>query len=347
MFTVSKEPCLAPARSPGLLGLTFVSCLDLGDAQGSSSFLFFTKVSSYGTEMFLWPQVCAGQSNVNSSHIPAPISPSQLSHPIAVCPPHAAPWQCPAGLPPSLAGECQGPAGGTGTAACPPVPADPGAAGLGHCVALSHRGHCVQGEVANCSAAMSRAAVLEAPGAALLSGPAAAGTWGCSCAGDILVLAAGLRDQQGTELPLPEVTLASSWDKHSLALASSFVLLWRSGGTWTGYFAGIILTLRLLPSWDSCPLCLLPSPVGCGEMGLPESLCPCPDPGVGARMVWAQRACWFGGGTPRGAVPVSSCALPLNSSMGCGAIPVCPVFTWWQPIQLSYKCLVLFSLNRV
>lgn len=61
----------------------FVLCLDLRDAQGSSSFLFFSKVSSWGTERFLWPHVCAERSNVNSQcHLlPALTSNSRVSSP--------------------------------------------------------------------------------------------------------------------------------------------------------------------------------------------------------------------------------------------------------------------------
>lgn len=117
MFTVSKLPCLAPAGSPGLLGLTFVSCLDLRDAQGSSSFLFFTKVSSYGTEMFLWPQVCAERSNVNSRCL---LLPSSIPYP-SVLPTHHPDSDVP-GLPPraTWGGElCRGAAHGTGTAGSP------------------------------------------------------------------------------------------------------------------------------------------------------------------------------------------------------------------------------------
>jgi len=66
MFTVSRSPCLVPTGSPELLGLVFALCPGLWDAWGSASLLSFTKVSSYGTDIFLWPQVCAERSNVNS-----------------------------------------------------------------------------------------------------------------------------------------------------------------------------------------------------------------------------------------------------------------------------------------
>lgn len=41
-------------------------CALVCGAWGSSSLLSFTKVSSYRTEVFLWPQVCTERSNVNS-----------------------------------------------------------------------------------------------------------------------------------------------------------------------------------------------------------------------------------------------------------------------------------------
>lgn len=41
-------------------------CALVCGAWGSSSLLSFTKVSSYRTEVFLWPQVCMERSNVNS-----------------------------------------------------------------------------------------------------------------------------------------------------------------------------------------------------------------------------------------------------------------------------------------
>lgn len=68
MFTVSKSPRLVPTGSPELLGLMFALYPGLCDAWGSSSLLSLNKVSSYGTEIFLGPQVCAERSNVHSQH---------------------------------------------------------------------------------------------------------------------------------------------------------------------------------------------------------------------------------------------------------------------------------------
>lgn len=59
---------LGTHREPRAFGAYVCLCPGLCDAWGSSSLLSFTKVSSYGTEIFLWPQVCAERSNVNSQH---------------------------------------------------------------------------------------------------------------------------------------------------------------------------------------------------------------------------------------------------------------------------------------
>lgn len=46
----------------------FAVCPGLGSAWGSCSLLSFANVSSYGIEIFMWPQVRAERSKVNSPH---------------------------------------------------------------------------------------------------------------------------------------------------------------------------------------------------------------------------------------------------------------------------------------
>lgn len=228
----------------------------------------------------------------------------------------------------------------------------------GGSVGLSHGGHRVQDEVANCSepghggagvaggsrscpratGALLRLQVRGVPvqvgrlpvPAAVLRGPGASRAPGCRAGWAITAgTHTGLVSEQ-TELGTGQTVLSCYGGRGP----PRQVILW--GCSWHR---------------GSSPLGQLPSvpvafPRGCGEMGSPESLCPCPGPGVGAGMVWAQRVCWPGGGTPEEAVSVSSSLLLLNSSLGCGVVPLCPVFTWWWLIQLFYKCLVLFSLNK-
>lgn len=66
-----------------------------------------------------------------------------------------------------------------------------------------------------------------------------------------------------------------------------FVPLWSPASTSVG---GLSPALRLLPSWDSRPVCLLLLQKGCAEAGWPELFCLCLDPAIGARMMWVQRA---------------------------------------------------------
>lgn len=184
----------------------------------------------------------------------------------------------------------------------------------GDCVGLSHRGHCVRDEAADCSASWGRGTAglpgtqwLQAPGAALMSTrvpvpgrPCRQQVHGDARAGGEVTCAHCCAwrswDQQGTGLQgklgfhckkshWPHLGKSRAWH-----WANSFVLvLWRSGATLTGFFAGLVLGTEALALLR----------MGCAEMGLPESLCPCPDPSVGARtrsvMAWrwnSSRSCF-------------------------------------------------------
>lgn len=126
--------------------------------------------------------------------------------------------------------------------------------------------------------------------------------------------------------------------------ANNFVLLWRSGGTWTGYFAGIALDTEALALLGQQPFVPLALPSWMWRNGLARVTLTVPRPwcwskdDVGTESVLAWR--WS---TSRSC---SCFILSFASEFIHGMWGHPCVFTWWQLIQLSYKCLVLFSLNR-
>lgn len=135
-------------------------------------------------------------------------------------------------------------------------------------------------------------------------------------------------------LSLQEVTLASSWKKQSLALGKQFrPCVMEVRGHLDRFFCRAC-------SWHrgSCP-----SPDGMCRNGLARVTLSMPRP-----------QCWSKDTECAGLEVEQLKKLFLFHPIlcflihpwGCGVVPATPVFTWGQLIQPSYKCLVLFSLNR-